>query len=296
MEAYAAILKNPIGSFGYFFLIVTFLSLWINRKIWIWLPLFAIGFLLCFWSGNVNVMALIPIGVLALCHGILTRDIGSFFRLFVVMIAAIVSFGLIFHFIKGFQNIQLLSGWYMTKDATPMSLYLNFDKPLIGLFVLTFTLPLIQTSRQLAKVLAAALPWGIMTVVILMGLGNYLGIVIFDPKIPSITLLWLFINLFLVTIPEEAFFRGFLVKEIATNLKNSFSGILAIVVVALLHALTYLLYMPDFTFFLATFVASILYGGIFIITGAIESAIIVHYMVNIIHFFFFTYPMLQSAY
>jgi len=294
MEVYSTLIANPIGSLAYFFLILTFLSLWINRKIWIWLPLFAVSFTLGYFGGIVELKALIPIGILFVCHAFLTREIGSFWRLFIVMIAAIISISMFTHFMKGFYNIKLLSDWQFSADALPINLYLNFDKPMIALFILTFTLPLITTKKQLLNMLYITLPWAILTIVLTLGIGSWLHVINFDLKFPMITFIWLVIQLFFVVIPEEVFFRGFLQKEITLDLNNKASGILAIIVVSLLYALLHLLWIPDLTLFFGVFILGIFYGGIYLITDRIESSILVHYLFNIAHFFFFTYPILSS--
>lgn len=295
MEPFLVIFKNPLGATGYLFLILTLISVWINRRIWIWLPLLGISFAFAYFGGIVELKALVPIGILFLCHAMLTKEIGSFWRLFTVMIAAVISFGFLTHYIVGFDNIRLVSSWGSSTNAVPMNIYMNYDKPLIAIFVLGLYLPLLRNKDAFIKMLMITIPWCALTAFVVLGLGLYLNCILFAFKVPSITLAWLIVQLFFVVIPEEVFFRGFLQREIAQDLHNRVSGLLAVLVVSLLVGLVHLLMIPNTCFFLGAFITSLFYGGIYLITGSIESAIITHYFFNIIHFFFFTYPLLKCT-
>jgi membrane protease YdiL (CAAX protease family) len=235
------------------------------------------------------------IAALFLCHAALTQDMGKFWRLFAVLLASLLSFGLLSHMVVGFHNILLLKSFHSSKDALGMNLYLNYDKPFIGIFVLAFSFPLIREKKRWITVFWQSILWVLFSSPILLGLAHILQCVRIEPKIPSITLLWIVIQIFFVVIPEEAFFRGFLQKEIAQDLDNRLSGIFAIFVVAILAALMHLFFIQSFSYLTLVFVANILYGTIFLLTKSIESAMITHFLTNAIHFFFFTYPLLAPS-
>jgi uncharacterized protein len=294
MGAYGVLLANPLGALAFFFFIVTFVSLWLYKRVWVWLPLFGASFAFAYFGNVVTPLALVPTAILMFCHGMLSQKITGFWRLLIVMVAAIVSFGLLTHFIKGFNNIELLSTWKVSKDSVPIRLFANYDKPIAALFIIAFYLPLIQSKKEVKKIIVPTVLWGLFTMIIILGLAYYLEMIRFEFKLPAASLLWLILQIFFVVIPEEVFYRGFLQREIAKDLNNKVGGILALFTVSLLFALTHLLFVHEAKFFVAAFVSSLLYGGIYLITGAIESAIVIHLLVNIVHFFFFTYPMLQA--
>lgn len=58
-------------------------------------------------------------------------------------------------------------------------------------------------------------------VIILMVLALYLHLVEIDLKLPGITPIWLIANLFLVTLPEEAFFVDFYKGKSVNTLTQS---------------------------------------------------------------------------
>ena len=146
----------------------------------------------------------------------------------------------------------------------------------------------------LKKMLAKTIPWIVLTLAVVLGIAYYLHMVKVDLKLPSITLLWLLIQIFFVIIPEEVFFRGFIQREIRKNLNNSAAGVLAVLVASLLFTLLHIFFIPDMSYLIAVFLTSLLYGAIYEMTGAIESSILTHLTVNTVHLFFFTYPMLNG--
>ena len=62
-------------------------------------------------------------------------------------IILLLSFGLGAHAIPYFHNLKLLSSAVISKNAVPFTLYLNFDKALVGLLhILLFTYPVLSGS------------------------------------------------------------------------------------------------------------------------------------------------------
>ena len=295
MLGMAMLLKNPIGLLAYVFIILAFLSLWCNRKIWIWAPLFIISYVCAFYGGVANLRALVSIGVLLLCILSLTQEIPGFIRMFIVLFVACLTLAMFAHIVPGFHNMEFANQWTASPDSMPMNLYMNYDKAISALFILAFLMPLIQTSKGWWMMLFAAVPWACLTIGIMGILGYLMQIVVFDPKLPAITFLWLVRQIFFVVIPEEALFRGFIQREITKGLNNSAAGALAVLITALLFGFLHLLMIPTLSFFLVTFAAGLLYGAIYQMTQRIEASIFVHLTFNIAHFFFFTYPILSSA-
>jgi membrane protease YdiL (CAAX protease family) len=284
--------KHPIGAIAYAILSLALLSIWIHRKIWVWASLFAVSLAFAYYGNVVTLQGFIPLAVLAACYFFTKEDISGFWRLFASMSAAIITVALYTHFVKGFNNILLFPDWRSSASAIGMNIYVNYDKAAAALLILGIYLPVIQKRKELTSMLLATVPWMILSSIVIIFLSQYLGIIKWDPKLPMISFSWLVIQLFFVVIPEEVFYRGFIQNEIAKNLKNSFAGIFAVLSTSLLFSLIHLFFIPNLSFIACTFVISLFYGGIYQITGKIESSIITHYFTNICHFFFFTYPML----
>jgi membrane protease YdiL (CAAX protease family) len=130
-----------------------------------------------------------------------------------------------------------------------------------------------------------------------MGHSLYLDVVRFDPKLLLLLLLFPFANLFLVVIPEEVFFRGFIQREIYESLLKGMpklAGASAVFLTALFFTLMHIFWVQSLPFLTLVFVAGCVYGAIYQYTKAIESSILCHILLNVTHVMFFTYPALQK--
>jgi len=292
MGLFQPLIDNLFAGGAYLFLMIATLSLWINRRFWIWTPITILSITFAYIAGIVELKAIAVIITLFLCHAALTQNIGGFWRLFATLIAAIISFALMGHMIVGFHNTLLIKDWHSSKEALGMNIYINYDKPFIALFVLALYTPLIENRGRWISILWQSILWMIFSAAILLALLHFFQCVQFDPKLPSITLMWILLQIFFVVIPEEGFFRAFLQKEITQDLNNPLSGIFAIFIIACFAALVHVFFIQSASYLALVFIANILYGTIYLLTKSIESAIFVHFFTNAIHFFFFTYPLL----
>ncbi len=292
MLGFAVVLKHPIGSLAYLLIMLALASLWCNRKIWIWATLFILSFLCAYYGDIASLRALVSLGIFLLSLLALTQEVPSFIRMLIGIFTTSLALAFFTHFVPGFKNIEFAHQWSASKASLPMNIYLNYDKATAALFILAFAVPLAQTSREWGLLLLKALPWSIFSCLVMLGLAFSLNMVAYDPKLPAISLLWLLRQIFFVVIPEEALFRGFIQKEITMGLNNSAAGILAVLLSALLYAFMHLLMIPSPAFFIMAFTAGVLYGSIYQLTSRIEAAILTHLIANIVHFFFFSYPML----
>jgi uncharacterized protein len=199
--------------------------------------------------------------------------------------------GLMLHRLPGFHNLRVISAMRFTADAVPFTLYLNYDKTLIGLFIVGWCHERIARSGEWRVMLAQMLPIAAGLIVAMLGLSLALGYVRFAPKFPAESWVWLGVNLLFVCVAEEAFFRGF----VQAQLQRLWSRVprgewLALLVAAMLfgaaHAAGGAMYV-----LLAT-LAGVGYGWVYRRTGRIEASILTHFALNAVHFFGFTYPAL----
>ncbi len=293
MEVWAPLFTYPLKGVSFALLILSFIFIWIKRRWGLWFLLFLGSFVSAYYAKIAELRTAVPVLLLIICHFLLTRDFKGFTRLFLVMIPTMISFALLTHFLKGFSNLLLISQWKSAPNALPINFYMTYDKPLIALFVLGFALPLIHTRKALLRTLLFTLPAALLTIALLFFLATYLNLVVFDPKFPPIFLLFLLLQIFFVTIPEEVFFRGFLQREITKDLPNQWGALLAILITSILFTAPHAFCIPNASYLLLTFIASLCYGTLFYLTGHIESSILLHLLVNLTHFLFFTYPLLS---
>jgi membrane protease YdiL (CAAX protease family) len=212
------------------------------------------------------------------------------FGISVVALAA----GLALHLIPGFNNPKVISDAVLTPDAVPYSKYLNFDKALIGLFLLAFGQQLIGSRRDWALMLRRALPVTAGTVGVVLVLSFVLGYVRFEPAVPTYFWLWAWTNLFFTCMAEEAIFRGLIQQGLERGLERFRLGpVIALVVASVLFGLAHWAGGPKYI--LLSTVAGFGYGMAMQRSGRIEGSILTHFALNSLHYLLFTYPALASA-
>lgn len=205
----------------------------------------------------------------------------------------LVAFALGLHLMPGFHNPQLLSDLRLTPDATPMSLYLNFDKPLAG-FWLLLCWPLLRRygdgPQPVAASLAAGLIGAVLAAVLCLSLALALNAVAWAPKWPAFGALWALNNLLLVALTEEAMFRGYLQQALQRRWSEVRHGpIYATFVAALAFGLVHA--GGGWRWVLMATLAGLFYGWAYRKDGLL-GAVLAHFGLNLIHFTAFTYPML----
>ena len=292
--SHALFWNNPALSLCFFALAMSFISFWVRKTAWLWGSFLLIAYLLALNAKIAHWISLIPILILLFCHYLLTKEIQKSARFLLFGTATLISFALLFHFMPGFNNWNVVSNLALSPDAYPYSLWLNFDSPFIGMFALAFSIPLISSRTQLFKVMKTAIPLSLLGILIMIGFALHFNVVKWDFKIPVIFFIWFISNLIFVVIPEEAFFRGFVQQEICRWFgKHSLAGLGSIIITSLMFTLIHVIWVADVSFLAAVFLASVIYGIIYQITSSIEASILCHFGLNLIHFLFFSYPALS---
>jgi hypothetical protein len=184
----------------------------------------------------------------------------------------------LFHLLPGFQPIAVTQ-----KFATgPEKAFA------VGLFPLALLVPLAQSRADWKKVGQGFL-LGCLGILLMAFLAISVGATQWQMKMPPFPWIVYLNNLLLVSIPEEAFFRGFLQRELIRRLESKVGGI---VITSLLFTFAHIYWSPNLTTLVFVFLASLLYGGVYLWSGKIESAILSHFFLNFLHITFFTYHAL----
>jgi uncharacterized protein len=109
-------------------------------------------------------------------------------------------------------------------------------------------------------------------------------------KLPSFFPIRCWSNLILTSIPEEGFYRGFLQTQLVRYFGSKKLGkIGALLLTSIIFTSAHMYWSPNIAILAFVFLASLLYGGVYLISGKIESAILCHFLLNIIHMTFFNY-------
>jgi membrane protease YdiL (CAAX protease family) len=270
--------------------ISSILSLWIpvKSKIKPWMILLGVSMVLAVISHIVNVIAVLSI----ILFYIIVSEYHKYtskLKYFLWVSIFCLGLALELHLIPGFKNLLIWDKVQITPDAIPFTLYLNFDKTIVGLVILGLTLKM-TTSRLawsvLLKQVMLRLPVVVFIILIVTMLFGYTK---FEPKLPHNLWIWALSNLLFTCIAEEGFFRGFF-QESLSQLKYKYSEHIAIIVPALFFGLIH--YPGGIKYVTLATIAGILYGWVYKVTKRIEASMLTHFCLNLTHILLFTYPAL----
>jgi membrane protease YdiL (CAAX protease family) len=197
--------------------------------------------------------------------------------------------------LPGFPRTVLYGDLRLSPDALPYAVALGFPKVAGG--ILLFGLlheERVRSWRELGSVLARAAPIYLLTALVVMLLTLSMGYVKFEPRWTPLFWVWAPINLFFTCLSEEAFFRGFVQRELAQlGANRRRSAWIALAVAALLFGLAH--FGGGWKYALAATLAGLGYGWAYQRTQRLEASMAVHFALNATHFLLFTYPALAPA-
>ena len=189
------------------------------------------------------------------------------------------------HIIPGFNNELLFSSKYFGESGLPYKLYANLDKALAG-FAILIAIGQNLTWRVSLKDTYLILCTTFTFFAICLLLGAKL-----DPKLGELTLAFIFFNLLVTCIAEEAFFRLVIQNEIHHLSKGFMKGWFAAFITAIIFMLAHFhTGVGAEKRLLLIFIAGLFYGGIYLKSKSFGSVVIAHFTINIIYFSFFAFP------
>lgn len=195
---------------------------------------------------------------------------------------------LFLHLLPGFHNLRAIEPAPLSPDAVPFGMYLNLDKPLVAFWVVLALAPPMAAATLRATLSAALLAWT-AAVLACLGCALALGVVGWAPKWPQAGGIWLINNALLVTLAEEALFRGYVQQRLAERWRHRAWGAwAALTVAAVLFGLAH--YAGGWQWMLLASLAGLAYGAAYRY-GGLSAAVLAHLGLNAAHFGLFTYPM-----
>jgi uncharacterized protein len=291
------IMAHPAESLSYGFLYLSVLLLWHpgRRTVPNWGIALSLSVLLGLISHLLDPVAIIPITLLAFAaYYSQAEKCRALVRWMAGITVIILSAGLATHQFPGFHNLNVLDHVYISKDALPYTFYLNFDKTVVGIFILGFSYQLISERSEwnlLFKKIAVKLP---VVIFVTICMAFALGFVTFDFKIPNDIFIWAITNLLFVCVAEEALFRTFIQKNLSLAMRKiKYGDCFAVLITAMLFGLVH--YPGGIKFAVLATVAGLGYGWVYAFTRRVEASIVTHFGLNLVHILFFTYPALQGS-
>lgn len=233
-----------------------------------------------------------PLGVFAIvAFGLLCYRYWQERRALITIAVVVFSLALMAHVVPGFANLLVVRDAVLSPGAVPYTLYLNFDKAQIGLFLLAFGPPLLSLRADCVTMLKGTLPRVLVLIAVLMACALWVGQVRVDFKWPEIFPLWAWSNLLFTCTAEEALFRAVIQRRLqgeALPDQTSRRAIAGLAIASIVFGLAHFA-GGVWSVVLAT-IAGVGYGWIFWRTNRIEASILAHFLVNTTHILCFTYP------
>ncbi|MBA8840275.1 CPBP family intramembrane glutamic endopeptidase [Ochrobactrum sp. RH2CCR150] len=215
-----------------------------------------------------------------------------------LVVAVCVTFFL--HVVWGFHNTKIIDTAVVSTGGVPLSMYLNLDKTaaaiilaLSGRFFTSgteFDAPIKRAgTTETLKIIG--LMWG-GCLITLIPVALAIGYIKFDPKIMPHFGIWAVNNLVFVAFAEEVLFRGMIQgRLLAYSYYRGWHPAFAITISAILFGLLH--YQGGVSYVVLATVAGIFYGMAYYKSGRLISSIAVHFLLNLTHALFFTYPALM---
>lgn len=189
---------------------------------------------------------------------------------------------LLLHAVPGFGNVRVLDNVLTGPSSVPFTLYLNLDKPLV-FFALWLAYPSLLYTGHLPQWRRTGLI--LPPLLGLLAVASMFGAIRPEFSVPD--WLWLFMlnNLLLTCTVEEALFRGVLQQTLVRRCGVIAGILIASLLFGLAHAGGGLLLV------IFASLAGIGYGAAFHLSGRLWVAILFHFVFNLTHLLFYTYPL-----
>ncbi|MGF6286126.1 CPBP family intramembrane glutamic endopeptidase [Pseudomonas silensiensis] len=258
---------------------------------WTYLTLLSLGYALALIYGQLGWLALISVALLLLTGFAVRQQELPIARYLGHGVFFVLVLALAMHWLPGFRNGSAIAPQRFTDDAMPFFMYLNQDKPLIG-FWLLLVCPWIVGRRSLRLSIYATALGLTLSAVLALGGALLLDMISWAPKWPDQAWLWTLNNLLLVTLVEEALFRGYIQGGLTRYFKNlPYGENLALLLASLMFGLVHV--GAGWQWVLLASLAGVGYGLAYRF-GGLGAAIATHFGLNLLHFGLFTYPMLAG--
>ena len=195
------------------------------------------------------------------------------------------------HQIPWINNVLVFDAVAVSHSAKLYTLYWNYDKALAGVLLYVACVQP-QQRTEWSSVIITTTVLAVLTPALVVVPALVMGFVVWNPKWPSILVMWVPANLLVTCLAEETFFRGLLQRHLAKALRASVpsAGLVALLVAAAAFGIAHIGGGIAYAF-LAT-LAGIGYGAAYQLTQRVEASILVHFTLNLVHLMLFTYPFI----
>jgi hypothetical protein len=283
----------------YGLLTAAILSVWLPQslnqatRVPVWIILSGLSLALGIYYGIVEYGGVLYLaGLGCFCYLVKYRDLNKYIRIVSGFIVIGMVVALFLHGVPYFNNPLVFDRFFLSDQSSVYTKYWSFDKAAAGLILLAYFGDVCRSTIDWKLLARQSYVVSIVTIALSLLLALAFGYVRIDVTLVSAYFAWAWANLLFTCVAEEMLFRGFVQKHLSA-LANKRIHKIVVVFVGILFGLAH--FAGGATYVILASVAGIGYGYVYYLTGRIESAILTHFILNSIHFLFFTYPFTKGA-
>jgi membrane protease YdiL (CAAX protease family) len=202
------------------------------------------------------------------------------------MVGLVVS--LFLHKVPYFNNPLVFDDYRLSDQSAGYTKYWNFDIAAAGLILLAYFGDIARSASEWLAMIKRVYLISSVTIIATVTLAIIVGYIDLDMTFSTVFFAWAWSNLFITCIAEEMLFRGVIQKHLLNLVSDTRHQVLVVLFVGVLFGLAH--YAGGMTYVILASVAGIGYGYAYYRSGRIEGAIFTHFLLNSVHFLFFTYP------
>ncbi|HVJ66009.1 MAG TPA: type II CAAX endopeptidase family protein [Bdellovibrionota bacterium] len=250
--------------------------------------------LAAFVQGRVGAVGLFAVvALMGAGYGYYLRAQTKGMKMFCALVFVLISVALSARLFPLFQNWQIVAPFRLSDISVPYALWWNFEKPILAIVIGGFAIASHRDTLVSTNPVRVALV-GVLGIAVTISLAYAWGYIAWEPKAPAIFWLWALTNLLITCAGEEAFFRGFILKELDRALSTTaLQRAVPLLVSSLLFGLAH--YAGGLKYMILASVAGIFYGLVYRMTGRLWVSVVLHLLLNATHFLLFTYPAIQQT-
>ncbi len=272
-------------------LVAGIMSVWFKSAVY-WKLLLIVFLAHAFYRADIEPVAFVAIGLLSiLVYLSCTVDPMTKRHHLWNLLLILLAFFLGLHLVPGFNNWPYVENHALGENLAEFSIWFNYDKALFGLIVLggIFQPYLIRSRQEWLDFTVQACRPIVLGVVLVYLLALAMAYVRIDLSLDVVFFAWAVKNLFFTVIAEEIVFRGILQRQLS-KLLSGFARAdgYAIAAGAVLFGLAH--FSGGWKYVVLSTAAGMVYGYTYAVTKRIEGPIIAHFLLNVGHFLFFSYP------
>ena len=257
-----------------------------------WLVVYLLATGLAVAAGAVSAVGL---GALAVLLGIAWaahRATGRSRFLLIALFAAL-AVALSVQAVPGVGKLAWPSSLRLTPHAAAFTPTLSVGRVSAGLLLFALLVPRVSSVADVRRLWRPTLAIGLAGTALTVGVAVAMGYVRFEPKLPPGTAVFLLCNLLFACIAEESFFRGLLQEAMHRGAERSQRRglhVVAVAVSALVFGAAHA--GGGWHFVVLATLGGLTNALVYAKARKVEASIFTHFLLNAVHFVFFTYPML----